>query len=76
MCAGGIVIIQDDGDNSRNKWKLARVIATLPSLDNNVRKIQLIVADKTLNGKGKQVKQERILEHPVQKLIFLQPSET
>lgn len=73
MCVGDIVIIQDDGDLSRNKWQLARVITTLPSADGNVRKVQLLVADKDLDGKGKRVKPARTLERPVQKLILLQP---
>ena len=76
MCVGDIVIIQDDEDLARNKWQLARVATTFPSADGNVRKVQLIVADKALNAKGKRVKPIRTLDRPVQKLILLQPAET
>ena len=76
MCVGDIVIIQDDEDLARNKWQLARVATTFPSADGNVRKVQLIVADKALNAKGKRVKPTRTLDRPVQKLILLQPAET
>ncbi|KAL6481772.1 hypothetical protein MHYP_G00098520 [Metynnis hypsauchen] len=64
-----IVILQDD-NAPRNKWKLARVVEVHPSADGLVRKLKLLVSDTTLD-KGKVLTRALNLERPVHKVVTL-----
>lgn len=67
-----VVIIKDE-DQSRNQWRLARVVQAYPSDDGLVRKVKLLVADSSLDKHGKRSKPPAYLDRPVQKLVLLVP---
>ena len=71
MRVDDIVIINDESIG-RNEWPLARVSQVYPSSDGRVRKVQLALANKALNSKGKRVNKISYLNH---KLILLMESE-
>ena len=56
---GDIVLLKDE-DLVRCQWKLAKVVQTMPSQDNLVRKVRLLMADDTLTNKGKRVRRLHI----------------
>ena len=64
------MIIKDD-NLPRNCWQLGRVDETVHDDDGHVRKVKLAIADRSLNVKGKRVKQTAYLERPIQKLVLL-----
>ena len=72
---GDIVLIRGDGEVSRNQWQLARVGEVKESADGYVRSVKLLVADGTLDNKGKRTKPASLLDHPVQKLVLLHEAE-
>jgi hypothetical protein len=72
---GDIVLIKGDDQVSRNKWQLAKVVEIYESSDGHVRSGKLMVADGSLDAKGKRTKPVRFLERPVQKLVLLQEEE-
>ena len=72
---GDIVLIKTDGKVSRNQWQIAKVVEVYESADGYVRSVKLLVADGTLDDKGRCTKSSRFLERPVQKLVVLQEAE-
>jgi hypothetical protein len=72
---GDIVLIKTDGEASRNQWQIAKVVEVYESADGYVRSVKLLVADGTLDDKGRRTKPSRFLERPVQKLVVLQEAE-
>lgn len=66
-----IVLLKDE-DMLRGNVRLARVVETIPSKDELVRKVKIVLADPYLNSMGKRVKEPVILERPVHKLVLLQ----
>ena len=65
-----IVIMKED-NVPRSEWKLARVSSVYPSADGYVRKVQVVLADGSLDKDGKRITPFRHLERPVQKLVLL-----
>ena len=55
---------------SRNAWQLARVAVVYPSKD-QIRKVQVALADRSLDKNGKRPGPLHYLERPVQKLVLL-----
>ena len=55
---------------SRNAWQLARVAIVYPSKD-QIRKVQVALADSCLDKNRKRSGPLRYLERPVQKLVLL-----
>ena len=49
-----VVMIKDE-NLPRNVWQLARVSAVYPSSDGQVRKVQVSLADRCLDNKGKKI---------------------
>lgn len=72
---GDIVLIKADDIVARNQWQLAKVVEVYEGSDGYVRSVKLLVADGTLDNKGKRTKPSRFLERPVQKLVLLQKAE-
>ena len=66
MCVGDVVIIQDK-DLRRSKWKLGKVEEASPGSDGKVRKVSL----KYINSAGSATRVMR----PVQNLVVLLPAE-
>ncbi len=67
---GDVVIIKED-NLPRNQWPLARVCEVYQDPDNHVRKVKLLIADRSLDASGKRVGATSYLERPIQKLILL-----
>ncbi|XP_028298181.1 uncharacterized protein LOC114460481 isoform X2 [Gouania willdenowi] len=65
-----IVILQED-NSPRYKWKLARVTEVYPSADGRVRKVKLLLSDSTLNDDGKRTVKPVYLDRPVHKTVLL-----
>ena len=65
-----IVLIKDDS-LALNHWQLGRVTRTYPDEDGRVRKVQLTLADPSIDAKGVRVQPPRSLERPIHKLVFL-----
>ena len=65
-----VVMIKDE-NLPRNIWQLARVSAVYPSSDGQVRKVQVSLAERCLDSKGKKIGTVRYLERPVPKLVLL-----
>ena len=72
---GDIMLIRGDGEVSRNQWQLAKVVEVNESADGYVRSVKLLVADGTLDNKGKRTKPASLLDRPVQKLVLLHEAE-
>ena len=70
MQIGDIVLLKDE-DLVRCQWKLAKVVQAMPSQDNLVRKVRLLMADDTLTNNGKRVNSASYLERPIHKLAIL-----
>ena len=70
LAVDDVVMIKDE-NLPRNVWQLARVSAVYPSSDGQVRKVQVSLADRCLDNKGKRIGTVRYLERPVQKLVLL-----
>ena len=67
---GDIVLIVDE-DISRNQWRMAKVIETLPSKDGLVRRARVQVATSNLDAKGRRLHKSSVIERPIQKLVLL-----
>ena len=67
-----VVIMKGDDGFPRNKWQLAPITETHQSADGHVRTVKLVIADSTLDNKGRRIKPLKVLERPVQKLVLLQ----
>ena len=74
MQVGNIVLIKED-NVSRNRWRTARVDEVYASEDGFVRKVKVIVSDRSLTKEGKRVRTTTVLERPIQKLVLLLKSE-
>ena len=72
---GDIVLIKGDSEVNRNHWHLAKVVEVYKSADGYVRSAKLLVADGTLDDKGKRIKPAGFLDRPVHKLVLLQETE-
>ncbi|XP_041458034.1 uncharacterized protein LOC121410188 [Lytechinus variegatus] len=73
----GDIVISKEADDNRAQWPLGRVSKVYPSNDGLVRKVQLVMADSSLDSQGKRKKQPTMLERPVHKLVLLlSPEET
>ena len=72
---GDIVLIKGDSEVNRNHWHLAKVVEVYKSADGYVRLAKLLVADGTLDDKGKRIKPAGFLDRPVHKLVLLQETE-
>ena len=72
---GDIVLIKDDDLVGRNQWQLAKVVEVYESADGHVHSAKLLVADSTLDCKGKRTKPANFLERLVQKLVLLHKAE-
>ena len=60
-----------DEDISRNQWRMAKVIETLPSKDGLVRRARVQVATSNLDAKGRRLHKSSVIERPIQKLVLL-----
>ncbi|XP_067048714.1 uncharacterized protein [Acropora muricata] len=71
----GDVVILKDVDIPRNCWKLARVTEVHPDQDGYVRKVTVVVADRSLdaNGRRKQSMTSQ-LSRPIHKVVLLMSS--
>ncbi|XP_023188127.1 uncharacterized protein LOC111608396 [Xiphophorus maculatus] len=69
-----IVILQDD-NAPRCKWKLALVVETLESPDGKVRKVKLKTSETTFD-KGKPLTRLIYLERPIHKVVTLLETNT
>ncbi|XP_032425350.1 uncharacterized protein LOC116724101 isoform X2 [Xiphophorus hellerii] len=69
-----IVILQED-NSPRNKWKLARVTEVYPSTDGRIRKVKLLLSDSTLDKDGKRTVKPVYLDRPVHKTVLLLEAE-
>ena len=67
---GDIVLLKEE-DLVRCHWRLAKVVGTMASEDNLVRKVRLLMSDPTLSKTGKRVKEPTYLERPIHKLVLL-----
>ena len=65
-----IVLIKDDS-LAQNHWELGRVARTYPDKDGRVRKVQVTLADPSIDTKGVRVHPPCFLERPIHKLVFL-----
>ena len=65
-----VVIIKEDSE-PRNTWRLGRVIQIFTGNDGLVRSVQLAVADRLLDDKGRRRSPPSILKRPVHKLHLL-----
>ena len=74
MEKGDIVIVKDD-QKPRCSWSLAKVVECYPSEDGLVRKVKLMMADKTLDKYGKRRQPATLLDRPVHKLILFLSTE-
>ena len=63
------MILYSKVDASRNQWPMAKVVQVYKDSEDVVRSVRLLVG-KTRSGQN-----ERILEHAVQKIVWLQESE-
>lgn len=69
-----IVLLQEDLA-PRNEWKLAKVTDVYPGPDNKVRKVQLLVSERTYDKHSKLTTKTVSLERPKHKVIVLLEAE-
>ena len=62
-----IVIVQDN-DMPRSEWKLGKVIECLPSRDGQVRRVKVLIGDRSSDLK---TFKPSVLERPIHKLVVL-----
>ena len=65
---GDIVMLKEE-EMVRGRWRLGRILEAIPSKDNLVRKVKLLMSDSTFSVSGK--RQPTILERPIHKLVLL-----
>ena len=75
LSVGDEVIVKDD-NLPRNCWQLACVSKTYPSEDGYIRSVQVDLGDATLHADSKREGHVKQLDHPVNKLVLLLPSDT
>ena len=71
---GDIVLLKDD-TTARNRWRTARVEEARQDDDGLVRNVKVVVGDTHLNKKGQRVRNQSVLERPIQKIILLLKAE-
>ena len=76
----GDIVISKETDDNRAQWPLGRVSQVYPSSDGLVRKVRLVMANSSLDSRGKRQKQPITMERPVHRLVLLlspeEPSES
>ena len=70
MRVNDIVIVKDE-NSPRNTWKLGRIVKAEQSQDGQVRKVDLIMSDRSLDKNGKSSKPMVHLSRPVHSLVLL-----
>ncbi|KAM9825109.1 uncharacterized protein ACBT44_005920 isoform 1-T1 [Syngnathus typhle] len=65
-----VVLLKEDMA-PRNEWKLAKVTDVYPGTDNKVRKVRLLVSERTHDKHSKLVTKTVSLERPIHKVIVL-----
>ena len=65
-----LVILKDD-TLARNNWEVGKILEVLPDDDGLVRKVKIMMADSSLDSKGKRVKAVSVLERSVHSLVLL-----
>ena len=69
-----LVIIKED-TLPRNQWHLGRVVETTEESDGLVRRVKVLVGERTSTRKQDQPSKPSIIERPIQKLVLLLESE-
>ncbi|XP_056603346.1 uncharacterized protein LOC130420207 isoform X2 [Triplophysa dalaica] len=69
-----IVLLQDD-DAPRNKWKLAKVVEVFQGSDGRVRKLKLLLSDTALDIRGARSHKPVYLERSIHKTVLLLEAE-
>eukprot|EP00794_Sanderia_malayensis_P012609 gene12609-13897_t len=72
LCVGDIVMVKEE-NLARNQWELSRISSVYPSADGRIRKVQVAVADKTLDKKGGRINPVHFYVRPVEKMVLLVP---
>jgi hypothetical protein len=75
VAVGDIVIVRED-NSCRNNWPLARVVETVNSSDDKIRKVKIVLANRNLNKDGKPKTSPVILERPIHNMVVIQKSTT
>ncbi|XP_038064113.1 uncharacterized protein LOC119734635 [Patiria miniata] len=71
----GDVVLIVNNNLPRNQWQLGRISEAIPGTDGQVRRVKLVVADRSLDVKGKRTRPVTTLERPIQKLVVLLKSQ-
>jgi hypothetical protein len=72
--AGDIVLLKDD-TTARNHWRTARVEEARQDEDGLVRNVKVVVGDAHIDKRGQRVRNQSVLERPIQKIILLLKAE-
>ena len=67
----GDIVIDKEGDLSRNQWPLARVTKTYPSDDGFVRKVEIEKATQDMDKDGRRKNSLNVYDRPIHKLVVL-----
>ena len=67
----GDIVLVKDVNTVRGQWSMARVVETLPSSDDLVRRVKLIVGDMDLNKDGSRRRKQLVMERSIHKLVLL-----
>lgn len=68
----GDIVLVEDCNTPRSDWAVAKVIKTIPSKDQLIRKVVVEIADANrVSDKGKRILKPTVLERPVHKLVHL-----
>ncbi len=65
----GDIVIDKEGDLSRNQWPLARVTKTYPSDDGFVRKVEIEKATQDMDKNGRRKNSLNVYDQPIHKLV-------
>ncbi len=68
--AGDIVLLKDD-TTARNHWRTARIEEARQDEDGLVRNVKVVVGDAHIDKRGQRVRNQSVLEQPIQKIILL-----
>jgi hypothetical protein len=67
----GDIVIDKEGDLSRNQWPLARVTKTYPSDVGFVRKVEIEKATQDMDKNGRRKNSLNVYDRPIHKLVVL-----